>query len=112
MLAEAELCARVVLVPVTRRLPPCAGIRVEDADEMVSSELVPISDGAADVAIGAGGVSGSDVISAGARRPFLVVLAARELGMWKRFLALGADATRRMNRAAALVFLSVFASKR
>lgn len=110
LLAEAELNVRVDLVPVTRRLPLITGGRVDDPEEMVSNEFVPISDGAADAEIGAGGVSGSS-ISAGASKPFLVVLAAREVGMLNRFFALGADATRRINRAAAFDFLSAFESE-
>jgi hypothetical protein len=66
---------------------------LDEPEDTVSIESVPCSN-EDDIVLGMGGIG-----SAGARYPFFVADIERELPE-KRFLALGADATRRMNRVA------------
>ena len=98
---DAVLPAREVRVI---RRDPCVAVPRMDAEEDVSSEL-SLSPDAVGCESGTGGTN-----SAGARNPFLicgvaVAEVARFPGTLNKFLAFGADATRRMKRVAALGFL-------
>lgn len=71
-----------------------AGAPRDDADESVSREFVPCSDGScAECDIGGIELPGDS-------KPFFVVVTFERVLSEKRPLALGADATRRMNRDA------------
>lgn len=66
---------------------------LDEPEDTVSIESVPFSN-EPDIVLGTGGIR-----SAGANSPFFVADTEREV-VEKRFLALGAEATRRMNRVA------------